>query len=70
MVIAVMLCPFLLSLLWLINGIGTEDTTDYAPPDPFWEVLAGAVFYSLVLAFVAVAVYRLSCWLLKRDCHA
>ena len=64
-----MLCPFLLALFWLLNGITTEDTTDYDPPGPFWEVLVCTVFYSLIVAFVLVALYRSSRWLLKSDRH-
>src|SRR5689334_22034397 len=66
MVIAVMLCPFLLALFWLLNGITSEDTTDYEPPGPFWEVLVCAVFYSLLIAVVAVAFYRLICFLSRK----
>ena len=68
LVIAVILCPFLLALFWFTNGIGNGDTTDYGPPDPFWEVFVVAVFYSLVFAVVVVGLYRLACWLWRREC--
>jgi len=64
-VIALLLCPFLLGLFWYSNAVGNEDTTDYVP-DPFWEVLLGAVVDSLLVALVAVALYRLTSWLLQR----
>jgi hypothetical protein len=54
-----MLCPFLLGLLWFTNLTGNQDTTDYAP-DPFWQIFVSAVAASLVVAFVAVALYRLA----------
>ncbi len=57
--VALMLCPFLLGLLWFTNLTGNQDTTDYTP-DPFWQVLLSAVVDSLVAAFVAVALYRLT----------
>jgi hypothetical protein len=63
LVVAAMLYPFLMGLLCLINGITTEDTTDYDPPAPFWEVLVGAVFYSLIIAVVLVVLCRLGCWI-------
>lgn len=68
LVIAIMVCPFLLALLWFTNGIGNGDTTDYGPPDPFWEVLIEAVFYSLVVAVVVVVLYQLGCWLWRKEC--
>jgi hypothetical protein len=68
LVIAVMLCPFLLALFWFTNGIWNGDTTDYGPPDPFWEVLVNAVVGSLVVAVVVVALYRLGCWLWRKEC--
>ncbi len=59
LVFALMLCPFLLTLLWFTNLAGNQDTTDYTP-DPFWQVLVGAVVDSLVVAFVGVGLYRLA----------
>ncbi len=59
LVVALMLCPFLLGLLWFTNLTGNQDTTDYTP-DPFWQVLVSAVVDSLVVALVAVALYRLT----------
>ena len=59
LVVALMLCPFLLGLLWFTNLMGNQDTTDYTP-DPFWQVLAAAVIDSLVVSFVAVALCRLT----------
>jgi len=67
LVIAVMVWPFLLALLWFTNGIGNGDTTDIAPPDPFWEVFVGAVFYSLVVAIAVAVLYRLGCWLWRKN---
>ena len=69
LVVAVMLCPFVLGLFWASNAVGNEDTTDYTP-DPFWEVLVSAVIASLVVAVVAVALYRLTCWLVRKKCNA
>jgi len=68
LVVAVMVWPFLLALLWFTNGIGNEDTTDYGPPDPFWEVFVGAVIDSLIVAVVVVVLYRLGCWLWRKEC--
>jgi hypothetical protein len=67
LVVALMLCPFLLGLLWLTNLTGNQDTTDYTP-DPFWEVLVGAIVDSLVLALVALALYRLGSCTFRKIC--
>ena len=57
--VALILCPFLLGFIWFTNLIGNQDTTDYTP-DPFWQVLVSAVVDSLIVAFVVVALYRLT----------
>lgn len=57
--VALVLCPFFLGFLWFTNLIGNQDTTDYTP-DPFWQVIVSAAVDSVVVAFVAVALYRLA----------
>ena len=59
LVIALMLCPFVLGLLWFTNLTGNQDTTGYTP-DPFWQILVSAIIDSLVAGFVAMALYRLA----------
>jgi peptidoglycan/LPS O-acetylase OafA/YrhL len=66
LVIAALLCPFLLGLFWLMNGIGTDYMTHYESPDPFWEVLLGAVFYSLVIALAGLGLYRFTACVLRK----
>jgi hypothetical protein len=69
LMITLMLCPFVLALFWVSNLVGNQDTTDYTL-DPFWEVLVAAVIDSLIVALVVVALYRLTCWLLRKKCDA
>ena len=69
LMITLILSPFVLALFWVSNVVGNQDTTDYTP-DPFWEVSVSAVIASLVVAVVAVALYRLARWLLRTKCHA
>jgi hypothetical protein len=65
LVVTLMLCPSLLGLFWFVNLTGNQDTTDYTP-DPFWQVLLDAVVDSLIVAFVAVGVYRLGSFIFRK----
>lgn len=64
--VATMLFPFLLGLIWFTNLFPDVETTDYSP-DPFWQVLVSAMVVSLVVAFVGVALYRLTACILGKS---
>jgi hypothetical protein len=65
LVLALVLFPFLLGLFWFANLTGNQDTTGYTP-DPFWQVLLGAVVDSVIIAFAALGLYCLGSCIFRR----
>jgi ABC-type Fe3+ transport system permease subunit len=61
--VAVMLFPFVMAFFCITNGEDNLDTT--ATPDPLWELFVGAVFYSLIVASVVVALYQLTAYIVR-----
>jgi biotin transporter BioY len=59
LVLAVVLSPFVLGLLWLANEIANQETPDVSP-DSFWLVLPAALLDGLIVALVVVVLRRLT----------
>jgi hypothetical protein len=59
-VLAVALCPFVLWFLWLVDGIANQESPDGSPDDSFWLIIPVGLIACLVVALVAVVLYRLT----------